>query len=61
MGKLSMPKEEKCRDEKRDLGVSKLMGKLVFTRRNPIGKLSSDYVRIGWEFKKIVCVLQAFH
>ena len=56
-----MTKGENFRDEKVALGVSKFMGNLGFTRRKLIGKLSLDYVRIGQEFKKIVCVLQAFH
>ena len=42
-----MTKEEKCRDEKVALGVSKFMGKLGFTRKNLMCKLYSDYVRIG--------------
>ena len=42
-------------------GVSKFMGKLVFARRKLRGKLFSNYVRIGGEFKEKVCVLQAFH
>ena len=44
-----------------NFGVSKFIGKLGFARRKLRGRLFSNYVRIGGEFKKRVCVLQAFH
>ena len=36
-------------------GVSKFMRKLCFARRKLRGKLFSNYVRIGGEFKERVC------
>ena len=44
-----MNMEEKCRDVKVVLGVSKFMAKLGFSRENLICKLSSNYVRDGQE------------
>ena len=37
------------------LVVTKFMGKLEFTRRKLMGKLSLDYVRNMQEIKRIVC------
>ena len=56
-----MTKEEKCRDEKVALGVSKFMIKLGFTRENLMCKIYSNYVSYGQEIKQIDYVLQAFH
>ena len=56
-----MTKEEKCRDEKLDLGVSKFMGNLGFTRRKLMGNISLDYVRNRQEIKQNGFVLQALH
>ena len=53
--------EERCRDVKVALGVSKFMVKLGFTRENLMCKLSSNYVREGQENIKIENPLQAFH
>ena len=56
-----MTKEEKCRDVKVVLGVSKFMIKIGFTREKLMCKLSSNYVRDGQEIKQIEYHLQAFH
>ena len=51
-----MPKEEKCRDSKVDLGVSKFMVKLGFAREKFMCKFYSNYVSYGQEIKqKGVC------
>ena len=56
-----MTKEEKCRDEKVDLGVSKFMVNLGFARGKLMCKLYSNYVGYRQEFKKLVYVMQALH
>ena len=56
-----MTKEEKCRDEKVDLGVSKFIVKLGFAREKLMCKVYSNYVSYGQEIKQIGFVLQAFH
>ena len=56
-----MNKEEKFRDVKVALGVSKFMVNLGFTRENLRCKLSSNYARDGQGIKQIEHVQQAFH
>ena len=57
-----MTKEEKCRDVKVALRVSKFMVKLGFSRENLMCKLSSNYVSDGQEIMmQIEFFLQAFH
>ena len=56
-----MTKEEKCRDVKVALGVSKFMVKLGFAREKLMCKLYSNYLRVGQEIKQRGFVLQAFH
>ena len=56
-----MTKEEKCRDAKVALGVSKFMVKLGFAREKLMCKLSSNYVRDGQEIKQIEFIAQAFY
>ena len=52
-----MTKEEKFRDSKVALGVSKFMVKLGFVREKLMCKLYSNYVSYGQEIKqKGVCV-----
>ena len=46
-----MTKEEKFKDEKLDLGVSKFMVKLGFTKEKLMCKLYSNYERNGQEIK----------
>ena len=56
-----MIKEEKWRDVKVDLGVSKFMVNLGFAREKLMCKFSSNYVRDGQENMQIEYPLQAFH
>ena len=56
-----MNKEEKCKDSKVALGVSKFMVNLGFARKKHMCKLYSNYVRNGQEIKQIGFVLQDFH